>query len=123
MKGGYGTYCFRKQFPPPCRSHEAGRKDGRAVHPTQKPIELMKWCISRLKLKPGATILDPYMGSGTTGVAAVELGYKFLGCELDPGYFAIAAERIKHAQKSAQEALKCPANAPSRASARSATRP
>lgn len=118
MKGGHGVYCYRKQFPPPCRSHEAGRKDGRTVHPTQKPLGLMKWCIERLKLKPGSTILDPFMGSGTTGVAAVELGHNFIGCELDPGYFAVAAERIKRAQ----EAHACPVNAPRPASARCAAR-
>jgi hypothetical protein len=80
MKGGYGVYCFRKNFPPPCRIAEGGLK-GRVAHPTQKPVALMRWCIERLKLKPGATILDPYMGSGSTGVAAVELGFNFIGIE------------------------------------------
>ncbi len=69
------------------------RKD----HPTQKPVELMEWCVSKLKCV-GATILDPFMGSGTTGVACMNLGRKFIGIEIDEKYFEIACERIRHAQ-------------------------
>jgi site-specific DNA-methyltransferase (adenine-specific) len=94
MKGGYGVYCFRKQFPPSSRIQEGGIK-GRTVHPTQKPIVLMRWCIERLKLKPNSLILDPYMGSGTTGVAALQSGHRFIGIELDERYCEIAAKRIK----------------------------
>ena len=65
--------------------------DGR-VHPTQKPLRLMKWCLEQVP--SAATILDPFMGSGTTGVAAVKLGRKFTGIEIDPGYFDIACRRI-----------------------------
>ncbi len=71
---------------------------GRTLHPTQKPIAVMKWCLSRLKLAPGSTILDPYMGSGPTGVAAVELGFSFIGIEIDRAYFAIAERRIEAAR-------------------------
>lgn len=60
-------------------------------HPTAKPVRLMEWCIAMTK-EP--TILDPYLGSGTTGVAAVRLERQFIGCELDPDYFAIAVKRI-----------------------------
>lgn len=91
MKGGYGVYCHRQQFPAPSRMKEGG---GRVVHPNQKPIALMQWCVERLKLRPGATVLDPYMGSGTTGVAAVRLGFNFIGIESDPEYHAIAERRI-----------------------------
>ena len=66
-------------------------------HPTQKPIPLMKWCIGFL---PDAqTILDPFMGSGTTGVAAVQMGRKFIGIEREPKYFDIACKRIEDAQR------------------------
>lgn len=63
-------------------------------HPTQKPLRLMLWCMGFTK---GHTILDPFMGSGTTGVAAVQLGRKFIGIEKDPKYFEIACERIRQA--------------------------
>ncbi|WP_353247342.1 site-specific DNA-methyltransferase [Limnohabitans sp.] len=64
-------------------------------HPTQKPLAVMKWVID---LCPKAdTILDPFMGSGTTGVAAVQMGRKFIGIERDPRYFEIACERIRKA--------------------------
>jgi DNA modification methylase len=66
-------------------------------HPTQKPVALMEWCLGFL---PNAeTILDPFMGSGTTGVACVKLGRKFTGIELDEGYFDIACKRIEDAYK------------------------
>jgi DNA modification methylase len=66
------------------------------LHPTQKPIALMKWCIE-LATNPGDTILDPFMGSGTTGVAAVQLGRKFIGIEIDETYYEIAKKRISQA--------------------------
>lgn len=66
-------------------------------HPTQKPITLMAWCID-LVGNP-ETILDPFMGSGTTGVAAVQMGRKFIGIEREPKYFDIACERINNAQR------------------------
>jgi len=70
-------------------------KDGKG-HPTQKPIEVMCWCIERLP--DGAnTILDPFMGSGTTGVACAKLGRKFIGIEIEPKYFDIACRRIEAA--------------------------
>ncbi|WP_408953029.1 DNA methyltransferase [Lysobacter sp. Hz 25] len=66
-------------------------------HPTQKPLSLMRWCVALAK--GSDSILDPYMGSGTTGVAAVEAGRKFVGCEVDPAYFDIACRRIDDAQR------------------------
>ena len=71
-------------------------RDGRH-HPTQKPEALMKWSLGFV---PKATsILDPFMGSGTTGVAAVKLGRRFTGIEIDSGYFDIACRRIEAALK------------------------
>lgn len=79
-------------------------------HPMQKPVALMEWCLGFL---PDAeTILDPYMGSGTTGVACVKLGRKFTGIELDPDYFDIACKRIEEAYRQPDmliEAEKAPA--------------
>lgn len=75
----------------------AGEERGvQRVHPTQKPVAVMQWCIEQL---PAGTsgILDPFMGSGTTGVACVKLGRKFIGIEKDPQYFEIACKRIREA--------------------------
>ena len=66
-------------------------------HPSPKPIEYMRKLIARLT-RPGDVILDPFMGSGTTGVAAIMEGRNFVGVELDPGYYAIAHKRIANAQ-------------------------
>ena len=67
------------------------------AHPTQKPVPLMQWC---LQLFPEAnSVLDPFMGSGTTGVAAINLGRKFVGIEVDPTYFDTACRRIEDAAK------------------------
>jgi site-specific DNA-methyltransferase (adenine-specific)/modification methylase len=66
-------------------------------HPTQKPLEVMKWVIT---LCPKSeTILDPFMGSGTTGVAAIQMGRKFIGIERESKYFDIACKRIEQASK------------------------
>jgi site-specific DNA-methyltransferase (adenine-specific)/modification methylase len=71
--------------------------DGGKVHPTQKPIALMEWCIQIAGLPE--SILDPFMGSGTTGVAAARLGRSFIGIEREPKYFDIACKRIDEAQR------------------------
>jgi DNA modification methylase len=64
-------------------------------HPTQKPVALMQWCLGFL---PNAeTILDPFMGSGTTLVACAKLGRKGIGIELDPDYFEISCKRVQAA--------------------------
>ena len=66
-------------------------------HPTQKPLALIKELILSCTLE-GDTVLDPFMGSGTTGVACVQTGRNFIGIEIDPAYFAIAEKRIAEAQ-------------------------
>lgn len=66
-------------------------------HPSPKPIEYMVKLIGRLT-DPGDTILDPFMGSGTTGVGCVQTGRKFIGMEIDPHYYEIARKRIEQAQ-------------------------
>ena len=72
-------------------------KEPRGDHPTQKPVGIMTWCISHLP-DGSNTILDPFMGSGTTGVSAVQMGRKFIGIEREPKYFNIACQRIETAQ-------------------------
>jgi len=75
----------------------AGDRKEERVHPAQKPVQLLEWCI---RLCPESqSILDPFMGSGTTGVACMNLGRKFIGIEIEPKYFDIACERIENAQR------------------------
>jgi len=76
-----------------CGAFKDSERGERAVHPTQKPVAVMRWCISYAK--DAQTILDPFMGSGTTGVACVRLGRRFVGIELEPKYYAIAKRRIQ----------------------------
>ena len=77
---------------------KAGKKErnlgGTNTHPTVKPVELMKY-LCRLITPKGGTVLDPFMGSGTTGMAAKLEGFDFIGMELDPKYFEIAQKRIE----------------------------
>jgi site-specific DNA-methyltransferase (adenine-specific) len=76
-------------------SHPVGRVlNG---HPSEKPLRLMEWTIQTVKAS--GVILDPYMGSGTTGVAAIQMGRKFIGIEREPKYFDIACKRIEQASK------------------------
>lgn len=86
-----------------CR--KLGEDNGRRHHPTQKPIGLMLWCLEQTGLDEGATILDPYMGVGSTGVACMRAGFNFIGCEIDKGYFDIAERRIREAKESAESKL------------------
>ena len=74
------------------------RSYGEKTHPTEKPLKLMQWCIEQLP-EGCNTILDPFMGSGTTGVACVKMGRKFIGIEREPKYFEIAVKRITDAYK------------------------
>ena len=67
-------------------------------HPTQKPLSLLKWIINN-RIDPNTTILDPFMGSGTTGVACVQTNRNFIGVEIEPKYYEIAEQRIKDAQR------------------------
>jgi DNA modification methylase len=69
--------------------------DPRGVHPAQKPETVMRWCIRQAP--KSETVLDPFMGSGTTGVACAQLGRKFIGIEIEPRYFDIACKRIEAA--------------------------
>jgi hypothetical protein len=70
------------------------RKDADRFHPTQKPVSLMQWCLGFLK---GHTVLDPFMGSGTTGIACIQAERQFIGIERETKYFDIAAKRIEDA--------------------------
>jgi DNA modification methylase len=102
MKGGHGVYVFKKSFPPPVRAADAGGDPSLPVgiHPTQKPVALMEWCILKTRMRAEAVVLDPFMGSGTTGVASLNTGHRFIGVEIEPKYFDIACSRLEaaHAQ-------------------------
>lgn len=77
------------------REGEENVANGRKYHQTQKPVALMRWCIGMTH----GTVLDPFMGSGTTGVACAQLGRKFIGIEIERKYFDIACERIDNAYR------------------------
>ena len=75
---------------------DAPRSESDRQHPTQKPVKVMRFSIEKTKTQ---TILDPFMGSGTTGVAAVQMGRDFIGIEREEKYFDIACRRIEDAQR------------------------
>jgi DNA modification methylase len=79
-----------KRFPD-CVNHVKGVMD----HPCPKPLNVFRWLVD---MADGTTVFDPFMGSGTTGVACVQTGRSFIGCEIDAGYFEIARKRIEQAQ-------------------------
>ena len=81
-KGRKGVYCFTSY--PQAMARER-------YHPTQKPVDLMEWCVKRTE----GTVLDPFMGSGSTAVACINLGRKFIGIEIVPEYFEIACNRAE----------------------------
>jgi len=83
----------------PVGAHDAG-------HPTQKPVPLMDWCLSFLP--EAGTVLDPFMGSGTTGVACAKRGRRFIGIEIEPLYFDVACRRIEEAQRQSDLFVQAP---------------
>ena len=89
MRGGCGVYCSKVINPASFQSEK--------VHPTQKPVELMRWCVEKVGSEEGGLVLDPFCGSGTTGVACMQTGRRFIGIEIDEGYAAIARRRIAEA--------------------------
>ena len=92
LSKGHGVYCKRDL------SNHAVAKE--RIHPTQKPLSLMLWC---LEFFPKAELIaDPFMGSGTTGVAALQMGKKFIGIEKDAEYFSLACKRIEQAHAQGQ---------------------
>lgn len=76
----------------------SGKRSKESGHPWEQDTDYARWGIDNLT-DEGDTIFDPFMGSGTTGVACVQTGRNFIGCEIDPGYFAIAEKRIAQAQQ------------------------
>lgn len=96
-KRGTKPRAFRHLWSGAYRASESGE---RSVHPSQKPVALVVWLLGMVK---GQTIIDPFMGSGTTGVACVREGRNFIGVEKDEKYFQIAVERIR--RELAQERL------------------
>ena len=97
MKGGHGVYLWRETFTARTRAMEAWGTAGDALppaHPTQKPIALMVWCMERAKVPADGLVLDPYMGSGTTAIAAIRTGRRFVGCELVREHFETAVRRV-----------------------------
>lgn len=85
-----------KRNPRTVQYFKTAESEGKQQHPTQKPVALMEYLI-KTYTNPGETVLDFTMGSGTTGVAAMNLGRKFIGIERDDKYFAIAKDRIEKA--------------------------
>jgi len=75
--------------------YQRGETKRQNVHPTVKPIAVMRW-LCKLITPPGGVILDPFCGSGTTGCAATQLGFEFVGIEREPEYAEIARARIAH---------------------------
>jgi len=91
------------------KSYWIGQPPPERQHPTQKPVWLMQNCV-QATVAPSTVCLDPFMGSGTTGVACVNLGRSFIGIELDPGYFDIACKRITEAHRQADLFIAKPAH-------------
>lgn len=87
-------------FQKPAKMHRLSVTSYDKEHPTQKPVKLMEWCIGHAP--KAATVADPFMGAGTTGVAAVMMGRQFTGIERERKYFDVACERIARAQAQGQ---------------------
>lgn len=97
--GGFHRNAFESPL-----AHKADGAGMYRFHPTQKPVAVMAWLIEAMT-NPGDLVVDPFCGSGTTGVAALRLGRRFLGIEIDPAFAATASERCAAAAAGAGEPL------------------
>lgn len=91
--GPPGVYVYKQVW----HGFDRAVERGKILHPTQKPVDLMKWTMQMADVPEKALVMDPYMGSGSTGVACVGRGLPFIGAELNPEYFQIACNRISQA--------------------------
>lgn len=89
-----GTARIYKQLWQGCRRAGESNVEGK-LHPNQKPVMLMQWCMEQAKLADSCTVLDPYMGSGSTIIAAIRTGRRAIGIEIDPKHYEKALRRIK----------------------------
>lgn len=94
---GYGDTGSAARFFYCAKASRKDRGEGN-THPTVKPTDLMAY-LCRLVTPPGGVVLDPFMGSGSTGKAAMREGFRFIGCEMSPEYLEIARARIESAMK------------------------
>ena len=99
QKGGKGCYLFNHVWNGFDRASERRQ---RSLHPSQKPVALFRWVLERLRLKPGDTVLDPYCGSGACGLAALSMGFNYIGIDVEPQYVAIASERLRQASETSE---------------------
>ncbi|MFE1571836.1 DNA methyltransferase [Comamonas odontotermitis] len=93
------------------RGEENVSRGARKLHPNQKPVALMDWCLDQAGLQPGAHVVDTHMGSGTTGLACLRRGIRFTGIEIDPVHFETAVSRLQTAQHAAMAAAQEGGNA------------
>jgi DNA modification methylase len=93
-----GTARIYKHLWQGCRRSGESNKGGK-LHPNRKPVELMMWCMNQIGVEKDDVVLDPYMGSGTTCLACLRLGFSFIGIEIDPRYFKVAVARVQAAMR------------------------
>lgn len=87
------------------REGEENCSISKKLHPNQKPVALLRFVLEQMGARPGQTVVDPFMGSGSTGVAALRLGMNFIGCEIDADHFRTAEGRLKLEQQTVQYEL------------------
>lgn len=83
-----------------CAKAQTGERGDANTHPTVKPVALMRW-LCRMVTQPGGIVLDPFMGSGSTGIACVQEGFRFIGIDREQEYYEIALRRVREAKTSA----------------------
>lgn len=93
-----------------CSTPRLGRDTGATGHPYEKPLACLRWLLSKVPL--ATTVLDPFCGSGTTGIAAVQSGRCFIGVEQDEGWFDVACRRVEAATRQADMFVSFPSSPP-----------
>ena len=102
---GRSVRIFRYLWQGICQAGEKGKK----LHPNQKPLALMEWVLKKAKVGKETLVIDPFMGSGSLGVACHRAGLRYLGVEIDPEHYATAKARL---QRETAQGLLCMPNIP-----------
>lgn len=95
LRGKRAARIHRQKWRGIVREGEENVSRSRKLHPNQKPVALLSWLLDALGAKLGETVADPFAGSGSTGVAALRNGLRFVGVEIDPVHFNTAVERLQ----------------------------
>lgn len=103
VNSGVGVYLFQHWW----NGFDRQSERGKTLHPNQKPVALWRWVFEKMELSAGQTVFDPFAGSGSCGVAALQSGLNYVGCEIVPDYYEITCKRLAEVADNTRTVVSC----------------